>query len=152
MINVFLNSRGWLPQAPGPKINPMFDILEKYKDSGHFFFTPTGNLNEAHNAPDDKAGICIIYALKNGAIELVFVRSIGEIKKDGQLFIPPGGIRRLFEKNYWLLEMSKKGIEALDIYWYVTHNNEYDDCPKKLEKSLLRKYKNHYGQLPRWNR
>ena len=36
--------------------------------------------------------------------------------------------------------MEYEKIEALDIYWYVTHNEKYTDCPKVVENTILRKH------------
>lgn len=55
----------------------MFDILEKYKTNGHFFFNPTGSLDEECNAPDDKDGVYVVYELKNGRVNLVYIGSSG---------------------------------------------------------------------------
>jgi hypothetical protein len=32
----------------------MFDMLDRYKNNGHFFFGPTDWLEELCNAPDDR--------------------------------------------------------------------------------------------------
>ena len=138
----------------------MFDELDKYKETGHFFFRPNDNMNSVCNAPSDKAGVYIIYALRRGQIEIIYIGRSGEIKEDGSLFIRPGGIQdRLvngkrdgeLKRNFWVAEMLKTGIEALDIYWYVTHNAAFVDCPKIIENTLLKKHYDIYGRLPRWN-
>jgi hypothetical protein len=48
--------------------------------------------------------------------------------------------------------MAKEGIEALDVYWYATHNDEYVDCPRILEEQLLQIFQEIYGRRPGWNR
>lgn len=50
----------------------MFDELTKYKDKGHFFLMPGDSLSKVCNAPADKSGVYIAYALKDGKIEMVF--------------------------------------------------------------------------------
>jgi|GEM_PF-2506507 len=67
----------------------MFDELSKYKQTNHFFFKVTDNLIKVCNAPTDKSGVYIIYALKGGQIELIYIGCSGKIKSDGTLFIPP---------------------------------------------------------------
>jgi len=47
--------------------------------------------------------------------------------------------------------MLAEKIEALDIYWYVAHNDQFVDCPEILEKKLLQKHSDIYGRLPKWN-
>lgn len=141
----------------------MFDELNKYSHNDHFFFKPTDNLGQVCNAPTDKSGVYIIYALKGGRIELIYIGRSGEIKSDGSLFIRKAGLGGLKDRlvngkqfgeprrNSWKSQMATEKIEALDIYWYVTHNNKFVDCPRILENKLLQKHFDIYGKLPRWN-
>ncbi len=141
----------------------MFDELKKYKQNDHFFFKPMDNLEQVCNAPTDKSGVFIIYVLKGGRIELVYIGSSGEVKSDGSLFIRKAGIGGLKDKivngkqfgearrNSWKKQMLAEKIEALDIYWYATHNDKFVDCPKTIENKLLQRHFNIFGRLPRWN-
>lgn len=141
----------------------MFDELSKYKLNDHFFLLPKGNPEEMCNAPTDKSGVYIVYALKGGRIELVYIGSSGEVKPDGKLFIQDAGLGGIKDslvngkqfggprKNSWPDKMIREKIEALDIYWYVTHNNSFVDCPRILENRLLQRHVDIYGRLPRWN-
>jgi len=54
-------------------------------------------------------------------------------------------------RNSWPNKMLKENIEALDVYWYTTHNDKFNDCPRILENKLLQKHLDIYGQLPKWN-
>ena len=47
--------------------------------------------------------------------------------------------------------MLLEGIEALDVYWYITHGADFVDCPRILENKLLQKYLKIHGRLPIWN-
>lgn len=141
----------------------MFDELNKYKQNNHFFFKPTDNLNSVCNAPNDKSGVYIIYALKGGKIELIYIGRSGEVKQDGTLFIRKAGLGGLKDRlvngkqfgeprrNSWKTVMNYEKIEALDIYWYATHCEKYIDCPKTIENKLLQKHLAIYGRLPKWN-
>jgi hypothetical protein len=141
----------------------MFDELNKYKQNDHFFFKPTDNLNSVCNAPTDKSGVYIIYQLKNGRIELIYIGRSGEIKPDETLFIRKAGLGGLKDRlvngkqfgeprrNSWKTIMNYEKIEALDIYWYVTHNEKFIECPRKIENILLQKHLDIYGKLPKWN-
>jgi hypothetical protein len=141
----------------------MFDELIKYKHADHFFFAANDNLGEVCNAPIDKGGVYVIYALKGGRIELVYIGRSGKIKSDGTLFIRKAGLGGLKDRivngkqfgeprrNSWKRQMLIEGMEALDIYWYITHNDDFVDCPRVLESNLLSKYLGIYGRLPRWN-
>ncbi len=141
----------------------MFDELNKYDYNDHFFFSPSDNLGQVCNAPTDKSGLYIIYALKNGRVELIYIGRSGEVKSDGSLFIRKAGLGGLKDRlvngkqfgsprrNSWKGQMLTEKIEALDIYWYVTHNDKFIDCPRILENKQLQKHYNIYGRLPRWN-
>lgn len=137
--------------------NPMFVLLdlEKYTESGNFLFRSTDNLNQVCNAPSDKAGIYIIYAITDTTEQLVYLGRSGKVKSNGQLSIRKGGLKdRLVNgkrdkeprKKFWLREMSDNKIDALKIYWFVTHNSKFVDCPEIVEKKLLKRY------YPLWNR
>lgn len=142
----------------------MIDELKKYKWTDHFFFKPTDNLEEVCNAPADKDGVYVIYALKAGRIELVYIGCSGRARKNGKPFIRKSGVGGLRDRlvngrqfggprrNSWKIQMTRENIEALDIYWYVTHRNTFVDCPKTLETELLQKHFDIHGRLPRWNR
>ncbi len=141
----------------------MFDELNKYKSTSHFFFRPIDNLRQVCNAPTDKSGVYLIYSLKDGQIELIYIGRSGEVKSDGRLFIRKAGLGGLKDRlvngkqfgeprrNSWKTKMTEEKIEALDIYWYVTHNDSFVDCPRILENKLLQRYLDVIGQLPRWN-
>ena len=141
----------------------MFDELSRYEHNDHFFFSPADNLGQICNAPTDKSGLYIIYALKNARIELIYIGRSGEVKSDGSLFIRKAGLGGLKDRlvngkqfgsprrNSWKAQMLAEKIEAIDVYWYVTHNDKFVDCPRVLENKLLKKHFNIYGQLPRWN-
>ena len=141
----------------------MFDELKRYTKTDHFFFKPSDNLGQACNAPTNMSGVYVIYALKGGRVELVYIGRSGEVKQDGTLFIRKAGLGGLKDRlvngkqfgeprrNSWKAQMQKEGIEALDIYWYVTHCNSFVDCPRVVENKLLQRHYDVYGRLPKWN-
>lgn len=142
----------------------MFDELTKYKQNDHFFFKSGDSLRQVCNAPTDKSGIYVVYALKNGKIELIYIGRSGKIGKDGSMFIRKtglGGIKDRIVNGHqfgktprrisWQRQIEFENIEALDVYWYVTHNVKFSDCPRILENKLLNIHFQIYGRLPRWN-
>lgn len=140
----------------------MFDELTKYKNNDHFFFTPDKELNDVCNAPKKSSGIYIVYELKNGRIELVYIGSSGKVLNNGQIKHRNGGIfdrivnghqfGKIPRKKSWKQKLIEENIEALDIYWYETVNNEVFDIPVFVESLILQKHLDTYGQLPRWNK
>ena len=140
----------------------MFDVLNKYKLNDHFFFNPTDALKEVCNAPIDKVGVYLIYELKNGKIDLVYIGSSGEKNPDGTIKTRVGGIQdrivnghqfgKIPRKKSWPIKMLAGNIDALDIYWWITYDDKFKDCPMQVEDLLLHNYLNIYGRLPRWNK
>jgi hypothetical protein len=143
----------------------MFDELNKYKNKNHFFFSATDQLSKVCNAPIDKSGIYLVYALAKGRVELIYIGRSGKREKDGIISIRKAGLGGIkdrlvnghqFDKtprrNSWPAQMLIEDIEALDVYWYITHDNSVDDCPSLVEKILLQKHLDIFGLLPRWNR
>jgi hypothetical protein len=141
----------------------MFDELSKYKQSDHFFFRATDNLDQVCNAPTDKSGVYVIYALKGGRIELVYIGRSGEVNSDGIPVVSNtdfGGLKDELlngsqfggpRRSTWKTVMQYEKIEALDVYWYVTYNDKFVDCPKTIQGKLLQKHVDIYGRLPKWN-
>jgi hypothetical protein len=142
----------------------MFDELTKYKQTDHFFFEAGVRLKEVCNAPANRSGIYLVYALKDGRIELIYIGRSGKIKKDGSIFIRKAGLGGMKDRIvnghqfgkaprriFWPKQMEIENIEALDVYWYVTHNDSFCDCPRVLENKLLNIHLQIYGSLPRWN-
>jgi hypothetical protein len=141
----------------------MFDELSKYEETGHFFLTRKNSLRKVCNAPTDKSGVFIVYALVNGRVVLAYIGRSGEVKSDGSLLIRKSGLGGLKDSIVngtffgeprhigWKKEMKREKMDALDIYWYVTHNEEYIDCPKCLERQLIQSYIEIYRDYPPWN-
>jgi hypothetical protein len=142
----------------------MFTELDKYK-TNHFFLKPHDNLMQVCNAPTDKSGVYVVYALANGKIELVYIGRSGKKGEDGNIqtrIAGCGGIKdrivngkhfnRLARRVCWPQQMKLENIEALDVYWYVTYDEENKDFPEDVERILLQHHINLYGRLPRWNR
>ena len=94
----------------------MFDELKKYKEADHFFLRPSDSLVKVCNAPENKGGVYIIFALKNGRIELVQIGCSNENE----------GIKDQIIKEQLLLKskIKQESIETLDIYWYVTQTSK----------------------------
>jgi len=139
----------------------MFDELNKYKTNGHFFFNPTDSLEEACNAPDDKDGVYIVYELKNGRVDMVYIGTSGiygtAYPKDGLFGLKKSVINGIPSENetrtqLWPIKMLSENIVALDIYWYVTYKGNLKDHPASLQSMLLYKYLDIYGEFPRWNK
>ncbi|HUW91643.1 MAG TPA: hypothetical protein VMV74_00650 [Bacteroidales bacterium] len=122
----------------------MFDELKKYKETDHFFLKPNDSLTTVCNVPANKSGVYIIFALKNGRIELVKIGCSNDNEGIKDQIIK----EQLFIKS----KIKQENIEALDIYWYVTHTAKASDDPHKVKDQVLRTHNEIYGHTPRWNR
>jgi len=141
----------------------MFEELSKYEEWGHFFLTRKDSLKKVCNAPTDKSGVFLVYALVNGRVVLAYIGHSGEIKSDGSLTIRKSGLGGLKETIVngtffgeprhigWKKEIKREKMDALDIYWYATHNDKFADCPKRLERKLIQSCIEIYRDYPPWN-
>ena len=121
----------------------MFDELRKYKQTCHFFFKPPESLKEKCNAPSNKCGVYVIFALKGGRIELV---KIGSTNLDENL------LDQIIKEQLLLKsKLHQEKIEALDIYWYVTQTNKVLDDPHKVMDKVIKTHTMINGKVPRWN-
>jgi len=143
----------------------MFDELDKYKNTNHFFLSVDDKLPKVCNAPNDKSGVYLVYALAKGKIDLIYIGRSGKRASDGIISIRKAGLGGLKDRIVnghqfgkvprrisWLNQMKIERIEALDVYWYITSDNQNDDCPDLIENILLEKYYDIFGQSPRWNK
>src|SRR5690554_110657 len=118
----------------------MFDELEKYKSWDHFFFTKGEKLEKICNAPKDGTGVFLVYELKDGRVELVYVGSTGKMTQtkkgissnllyDALVYGKQFGDER---RKSWRDKLASENIEALDVYWYETFDEETWDLPNMV--------------------
>src|SRR5260221_3429383 len=135
----------------------MFDELTKYKNNGHFFFKRGQTLSQVCNAPE-QAGVYYILMLRKGKIELVYIGASGTINQQGkfrsQLLRGRLNNKQNSMKRQQFFEeiMLQNEIEALDIYWFVTVDKNYQHIPSYVEALLMQKHFEIYGCLPEWNK
>ncbi len=136
----------------------MFDQTNKYKNHGHFFFNPGDNLREKSSEVPGLPGVYYIMRLAHGNIDLVYIGSSGTINQKGRfsnqllrgrLNNEHDGMKR---QNYFEQKMKQEGIDALDIYWFVTFDENNQDLPGYVEGILMQRYFEMYGTLPPWNK
>lgn len=142
----------------------MFDQLDKYKKQGNFFFEATDSLVEVCDAPKNKYGIFLAYALRKGRVELVYIGKSGFVKEGAKGATGTEDPRDLQDeilngfhfgeierKNSWPVQMMIEEIEALHIHWYVTVDKKNNDLPAYMKSRILQIYQGIYGKPPRWN-
>ncbi len=141
-----------------------FEELEKYKETKSFFFEPTDTLSKVCNAPRNKSGVYLVYAVEGNQEELIYIGRSGKKEPDGSMFVRKAGSGGINDRivggkqfgeprrNSWKKQMDIENIKKMKIYWYVTHNENFVDCPMDVENVLLTKYFSTYGKRPRWNK
>jgi len=134
----------------------MFDELNKYKTNDHFFYSATDSLEEQCNAPAIGHGVCIVYELKHGRIDMVFTGGSGTSDnskyKGIRDFILNGQEGAKTRNQTWAVKMLAQDIEALDVYWWVINDKNNKESAAEVEKVILKRYVEIYGNLPRWNK
>ena len=139
----------------------MFEELDKYENCGHFFYEKNDNLREICNAPKSGIGIYLIYALKNGKIELVYIGCTGKIIQNGMLKTRKEGVYDTLvngkqfgelRSRAWDKKIISEDIEALDIYWYETFDQSNMDIPAVIEGKIIQQFFEIHGKLPNWNK
>jgi len=135
----------------------VFTELEIYKDNGHFFFELGQKLPKVCNAPE-KPGVYYIVRLCRGQVDLVYIGASGTINQRGdfgdqllysRLNNKQNGVPR---QKFFEDIMKKQGIDALDIYWFVTFDNDHHHLPSYVEALLLQKHFELFDCLPEWNK
>ena len=133
----------------------MFDELKKYKKHNHFFFGATDSVKEVCNAPDSGHGVCIIYELRLGRVELVYIGGSGSPNKleykGIKDFILNGKSASTPKSKSWAVKMLAENIDALDVYWWITDDKENNEDAFEVELDLLDLYVDINDELPKWN-
>lgn len=136
----------------------MFIELEKYKNKGHFFFEKGDVLKTKSKDVPNLPGVYYVLKLTKGKVELVYIGKSGSIQQNGQfkeqllnqrLNNKQDGMKR---EQYFLQKIESENIDALDIYWFVTMDEQYQDLPSFVEGLLLQRYFEIYACLPKWNK
>lgn len=139
----------------------MFDELEKYKKTDHFFFDKSDTLESVCNAPKKGVGVYVVYQLKGGRIELVYIGSSGMVLQSGDLKVRIGGMADDIvngeqfgkaRKVSWKAKLTAENIDAVDVYWYETFDKENHDIPNVVKGVLLQRFYEIHGALPKWNK
>lgn len=139
----------------------MFEILEKYNSKDHFFFQEKEDLGTQCNAPKNGIGVYLAYALRHGRIELIYIGSSGKIPQNGKVKKSIDGLSegivngKQFNRPRnisWKSKLKREKIEALDVYWYQTFDENNIDIPENIKGSIIQSFFEMNGRLPIWNK
>lgn len=142
----------------------LFEELDKYEHE-KFSFARNQRLSEVCNVPPNKAGVYYILKVSNGKKELVYIGSSGTMKKSrkfcNQLLrkrlvkgkqgkkLVCGKQVAMSRQEYFTSQLNDR--EKLEIYWFVTYDENFKHLPKYVEGVLMQKYFELNGCLPLWN-
>ena len=135
----------------------MFSELNKYKNNGHFFLRKGQSLKEVSKNVPNLPGVYYIIRLAKGRIDLVYIGKAGTINQDGSFKKQGlGGRLNNMQKNekrqdFFNKKIDEENIDALDIYWFVTYDENHKDLPGFVEAILMQHFFDIYRQLPQWN-
>lgn len=138
----------------------MLDELDYYKSNEHFFFKAGDDLEKVCNAPKEAIGVYVIYILKDGRVELVYIGSSGKVNQDGSINSEIVGLYDEIvngiqfgkaRKISWKKKLKEEKIDALDIYWYETFDQNHEHIPSFLASNILQNHLDFLGSLPKWN-
>ena len=139
----------------------MYKELKKIKISGNFTFSADDQLENVCNAPENAAGVFMVYDVKGEEKTLIMVGSTGTIQNDGLLKVKSGGLydkivnghqfAKTGRKYSWPTQMQKEEISQLEVFWYETFNAKNKVIPTFLEGQMLQNFLDENGTLPKWN-
>jgi hypothetical protein len=136
----------------------MFSETEKYKTQGHFFFKKGDRLKEQSRDVPELPGVYYILRLARGKVDLVYIGKSGTVTQTGKFKdqLLKGRINNkadgMKRQDYFDQKMAEEKIDGLDIYWFVTMDNENNDLPGYVEGLLMQRYFEGHGKLPAWNK
>lgn len=128
----------------------MFDDLAKYNNSGHFLYEKGDDTLKHSQKLPSESGVYYILKLVKGKIKLCYIGKSDSAKDENKtlnlLFNDKEkgtSLHHFFDKK-----MDEEEIDALDIYWFVTD----DDNPSEVANKLLQNNHDFFGILPDWNK
>ncbi len=139
----------------------MYKELENFKVKGNFTYTQNDSLEEVCTASENGSGVFVVYAIAGADKELIMVGSTGTVQNDGTLKSKNGGLHdkivnghqfaKTGRKYSWPAQMKSENIDALEVFWYETFNNDIKMIPTSIEGKILQNFLDENGRLPRWN-
>jgi len=128
----------------------MFDDLAKYDNNGHFFYKKGDDTLKLSQKLPNKSGVYYILKLVKGKIKLSYIGKSDPTKAENKTLNlmfddkeKGTSLNQFFDKK-----MNEEEIDALDIYWFVTD----DDDPSEIANKILQNNFDFFGALPDWNK
>ena len=136
----------------------MFAETIKYKNKGHFTFKKGGKLSHVSKEVPKLPGIYYIVKIVKDVKELVYIGKAGTMRMEGTFSAQSlkgrinnkhGDVKRqiYFENKY-----EAEQIDSLEVYWFVTFDENHNDLPGFVEGLLIQRYYEKFDSLPLWNK
>ncbi len=128
----------------------MFDELQKYKHNGHLFYKTGDDILKLSQKLPNESGVFYILKLSKGKIGLTYIGKSDSSKADNKTLNSLFNDREkgISLHHFFDKKISKENIDALDIYWFVTDN----DNPTEIANKVLQNNYDLFGSLPDWNK
>ncbi|MBL4863021.1 MAG: hypothetical protein JKY09_08405 [Crocinitomicaceae bacterium] len=124
----------------------MLEGLGQYKNSNHFFYEKGSSLTELLKTVPDLPGVYYVIRLARGKVQLVYISALTDDEPTVKL-----KTRLLNQQSFFDKKIMEEGIDALDIYWFVTVDEENQDLPAFVETKLSEGYVENMGEPALWN-
>ncbi len=140
------------------KNNLFNNVLSKYSYCGDFSFQTGDTLKDQSKDVPDLPGIYYILRVKGGKSDLVYVGKSGTMKQDGNFkkqFLRKRINNKqegMYREQYFNQKINQFGIDSLEVFWFVTYDNNHRDIPCFVEGQLIQDYFNINSRLPEWNK
>lgn len=135
----------------------MFDVTEKYRKNGHFFYKKGQDLEKLSKKVPELAGVFCVYSLAHGRVRLVYIGA--SVAKNKSTYVQLETLNSLINSRigssesrlFFDQKMEKEDVEALDIYWWVTVDEYYEDLPTSVAGLMMQTHFDQNAKLPDWN-
>jgi len=128
----------------------LFDELSKYKNNGHLFYKTGDDVLKLSQKLPNEPGVFYILKLAKRKIKLVYIGKSVSTKADNQTLNALFNDREkgITLHHFFDKKIKEETIDALDIYWFVTDN----DNPSEVANKVLQNHYDLFGSLPDWNK
>ena len=132
------------------RISYLFDELSKYKNNGHLFYKTGDDVLKLSQKLPNEPGVFYILKLAKRKIKLVYIGKSVSTKADNQTLNALFNDREkgITLHHFFDKKIKEETIDALDIYWFVTDN----DNPSEVANKVLQNHYDLFGSLPDWNK
>lgn len=133
------------------------DYADRFPSQGSFELRKGERVVSRAGGVPEEPGVYLIYGLRKGAKELLYVGKAGTLQNNGtfkdqklrgRLSAKQRGVLR---QRFFQEQIEVLNLDALEFRWFVTFHGSARVIPAKAEADLLQAYFDEKSVLPRWN-